>query len=103
MGIFSTNSFYYHLVVLALQCAGFLVTANNPHYIASELEHQLEDSEAQFVLVHPECLNTALVATKALGWSEARQKGALILAVKRVDTEWDMRSRQFILQRNVCT
>ena len=49
VAVFSSNSFYFHLVILALQCAGALITAANPGYVANELEFQIQDSDAQFV------------------------------------------------------
>ncbi|KAL8283894.1 hypothetical protein RQP46_005326 [Phenoliferia psychrophenolica] len=93
VAVFSTNSFYFHLIILALQCSGSLITACNPHYVASELEHQLRDSQAQFILVHPEEMEVALATTSALGWSAARQHKDIILAVKRVDTEYNLHFR----------
>ncbi|GAA5896810.1 hypothetical protein JCM5296_002563 [Sporobolomyces johnsonii] len=81
--LFSPNSFYYHMIVLATQCAGCVFSGANAAYTTSELAHQVEDSEAKLLLVHPSILEVALSATKALGWSEKRQQERIILAVRK--------------------
>ncbi|GAA5951876.1 hypothetical protein JCM21900_004172 [Sporobolomyces salmonicolor] len=81
--LFSPNSFYYHMIVLATQCAGCVFSGANAAYTTSELAHQVGDSEAKLLLVHPSILEVALSATKALGWSEKRQQERIILAVRK--------------------
>ncbi|BGP16026.1 hypothetical protein JCM10213_004806 [Rhodosporidiobolus nylandii] len=80
--LFSPNTFYYHAIVLATQCAGVVFSGANAAYETGELAHQIEDSEAKLLLVHPSVLETALAATSSLGWSAQQQKDRIVLAVK---------------------
>ncbi|GAA6027274.1 hypothetical protein JCM8097_002547 [Rhodosporidiobolus ruineniae] len=80
--LFSPNSFYYHAIVLATQCAGVVFSGANAAYESKELQHQLEDSGAKLLLVHPSILDVALAATSALGWTAQDQKDRLVLAVR---------------------
>ncbi|KAM0787739.1 hypothetical protein ACM66B_003796 [Microbotryomycetes sp. NB124-2] len=84
--IFSPNSFYYHLLVLASQCAGCVLSGANASYTPSELQHQLSDSAASVILCHPQVLETALAATTAMGWTKQQQRQRIILAVQRDET-----------------
>ncbi|ORY92647.1 AMP binding protein [Leucosporidium creatinivorum] len=84
--LFSPNSFYYHLLVIATQCAGCVFSGANAAYTPKELEHQLGDSTAAVVLCHPSVLETALAATRALGWSKQKQREKIVLAVQRDET-----------------
>lgn len=45
----SPNSFYYHALVLASQCAGLVYSGANAAYAPDELAHQLSDSGAKLV------------------------------------------------------
>ncbi|GAA6012359.1 hypothetical protein JCM11491_007109 [Sporobolomyces phaffii] len=81
--LFSPNSIYYHMIVLATQCGGLVFSGANAAYIASEFAHQVDDSGAQLLLVHPSVLGVALAATKELGWSEQRQVEKIVLAVRK--------------------
>lgn len=47
--VFSPNSFYYHLIVIGLQCGGFTVSGANAAYTSQEMQHQLGDSGAKMV------------------------------------------------------
>ncbi|KAK4056937.1 hypothetical protein OIO90_002187 [Microbotryomycetes sp. JL221] len=84
--IFSPNSFYYHLLVLASQCAGCVLSGANAAYTPSELQHQLSDSAAAVILCHPQVLETALAATSAMGWTREHQQQRIVLAVQKDET-----------------
>lgn len=58
----------------------------NAAYTAKELEHQLGDSAAAVILCHPSVLETALAATRALGWSKQKQREKIVLAVQSNET-----------------
>ncbi|SCZ98633.1 BZ3500_MvSof-1268-A1-R1_Chr3-1g05514 [Microbotryum saponariae] len=79
--IFSPNSFYYHMIVLAAQCAGCVLSGANAAYTSQEMAHQLSDSSTELLMCHPSNLDVALKATKAVGWSEHKQKERIVLAV----------------------
>ncbi|KDE08326.1 hypothetical protein MVLG_01367 [Microbotryum lychnidis-dioicae p1A1 Lamole] len=79
--IFSPNSFYYHMIVLAAQCAGCVLSGANAAYTPQEMAHQLSDSSTELLMCHPSNLDVALKATKAVGWSEHKQKERIVLAV----------------------
>ncbi|GAA5881995.1 hypothetical protein JCM16303_003499 [Sporobolomyces ruberrimus] len=81
--LFSPNSFYYHAIVLATQCGGLVFSGANAAYTPTEFAHQVQDSGAELLLVHPQNLGVALAATKDLGWSEKRQVEKIILAVRK--------------------
>jgi hypothetical protein len=49
LAMISPNSFYYHALVLATQCAGVVYSGANAAYAPGELAHQLEDSGAGVV------------------------------------------------------
>ncbi|BGP55422.1 hypothetical protein JCM8202_003750 [Rhodotorula sphaerocarpa] len=80
--LFSPNSLYYHMTVIASQCAGVIFSGANAAYQPAELAHQLTDSSAKLVLVHPSVLETALAATEQMGWSESQQTTQIILALR---------------------
>ncbi|GAA5896926.1 hypothetical protein JCM8208_006114 [Rhodotorula glutinis] len=80
--VVSPNSLYYHMLVLASQCAGIVFSGANASYTPSELAHQLADSSAKLVLAHPQVLETVLAATKQLGWSTSEQQRRIVLAVR---------------------
>lgn len=81
--LFSPNSFYYHSIVLAAQCAGIVFSGANAAYIPSEAAHQIADSGAKLLLVHPSVLPVALAATEQLGWSKERQVQNIVIAVRK--------------------
>ncbi|BGP32033.1 hypothetical protein JCM10296v2_003812 [Rhodotorula toruloides] len=80
--LFSPNSLYYHMIVLSTQCAGTVFSGANAAYQPAELAHQLADSSAKLLLVHPNTLECALTATSQLGWSTSDQTSRIILAVR---------------------
>ena len=73
------------MLVSSLQCAGLVVSGANAAYTQTELLHQLTDSSASFVIVHPAILNVALQATTAMGWNKKQQREKIILAVVRAE------------------
>lgn len=52
--------------------AGGIFTGANPGYVARELAHQLQDSEAKFLLCSTESLDTGLEAASQVGMSKDR-------------------------------
>ena len=60
--------------------AGGAVTFANPMYTSPEIAHQLEDSGASVVFVHPEALPALLGAVKLLSWTPSHIKTRIILA-----------------------
>lgn len=70
------------MTVIASQCAGVIFSGANAAYQPAELAHQLTDSSAKLVLVHPSVLETALAATEQMGWSESQQTTQIILALR---------------------
>lgn len=72
--------------MIATQCAGIVISGANAAYTPKELEHQLNDSGAKVLLVHPSILEVALSATAALGWSKKKQRDCIVLAVQKNET-----------------
>ncbi|KDQ63356.1 hypothetical protein JAAARDRAFT_188937 [Jaapia argillacea MUCL 33604] len=66
--LFSPN----HVVIWATHRLGAIVTAANPSYTASELAHQLKLTESRLLLVHPDCLDQALEASRMANISSDR-------------------------------
>ncbi|KAL8280602.1 hypothetical protein RQP46_006925 [Phenoliferia psychrophenolica] len=81
--IFSPNTQYYHLLVMAVQCSGNVLSGANAAYTAQELGHQLEDSSSAVIVCHPQVLEIALASTTALGWSRKKQRSHILLAVPK--------------------
>ncbi|GAA5897590.1 hypothetical protein JCM6882_003526 [Rhodosporidiobolus microsporus] len=84
--LFSPNSLDYPTIVLATQCAGLVFSGANSAYTLSELKHQVEESDAKVLLVHPFLLNVALEATSALDWTSDQQQQRIFLAVSQNET-----------------
>ncbi|GAA5851366.1 hypothetical protein JCM8547_004220 [Rhodosporidiobolus lusitaniae] len=78
----SPNSIHYHAIVLATQCAGLVFSGANAAYTSAELAHQVEDSGAKLLLIHPSVLDVALSSTSSLGWSAQQQNDRIVLAAK---------------------
>lgn len=74
------------MLVIATQCAGIVISGANAAYTPKELEHQLHDSGASVLMVHPSILEVALAATGALGWSKKKQRESIVLAVQKDET-----------------
>ncbi|GAA5928472.1 acyl--CoA ligase [Sporobolomyces koalae] len=81
--LFSPNTFYYHMLVLATQCAGVVFSGANAAYLPAEFAHQVADSGAELLLVHPSVLPVALAATEQLGWSQKRRVENIVLAIRK--------------------
>jgi hypothetical protein len=69
-----------------MQAGGYVLSGANAAYTTTELAHQLGDSGAEVVFVHPSILEVALSATSSLGWSRKRQRQFIILAVESDET-----------------
>lgn len=70
------------MLVLASQCAGCVLSGANAAYTADEMAHQVSDSSAAVILVHPQLMEVALAATTKLGWSKKQQREKIVLAVR---------------------
>lgn len=70
------------MTVIASQCAGLVFSGANAAYQPAELAHQLTDSAAKLLLVHPTVLDTALAATQQMGWSEQQQTAQIVIALR---------------------
>jgi acyl-CoA synthetase (AMP-forming)/AMP-acid ligase II len=64
---FSYNSLAFPIALLGLAAAGAKATLANSSYLSAELQHQLKDSGAGLVFVHPSLLPVLLQALKLLG------------------------------------
>lgn len=64
---FSFNHIYYPIICFGIHRTGAAITSANPTFSAEELQHQLEVTNAKFLLVHPSVLQTGLAAAKAIG------------------------------------
>ncbi|KAF0555170.1 acetyl-CoA synthetase-like protein [Gigaspora margarita] len=72
LAIFSPNQVDYPIVLLGAIAAGGKVTTANPKYKATELSHQLIDSGASVLIVHPEFLVTAIEASREAKFPTSR-------------------------------
>lgn len=70
------------MTVIASQCGGLVFSGANAAYQPAELAHQLTDSSAKLLLVHPSILDVALAATQQMGWSEQQQTSQIIIALR---------------------
>lgn len=70
------------MTVIASQCGGLVFSGANAAYQPAELAHQLTDSSAKLVLVHPTVLDIALAATQQMGWSEQQQTAQIVIALR---------------------
>lgn len=57
--VMAPNSIDYFLIFHAIAFAGGTMTMTNPRYTATELRHQLQDSNAHMLVVTPDLLQTA--------------------------------------------
>ncbi|MCS7023809.1 MAG: AMP-binding protein [Bryobacteraceae bacterium] len=64
LAILSPNVPEYAIAVHGVMRAGGIVTTMNPLYTESEVEHQLRDSEARFLLTVPQLLDKAAAAVR---------------------------------------
>ncbi|KAK4703755.1 4-coumarate--CoA ligase, partial [Phenoliferia sp. Uapishka_3] len=81
--VFSPNSSWYHMLVMAVQCSGNVVSGANAAYTDTEMAHQLSDSGSAMILCHPQVLEVALAATTLLGWTKKQQRTSIVLAVPK--------------------
>ncbi|MBI3682647.1 MAG: 4-coumarate--CoA ligase family protein [Acidobacteria bacterium] len=65
VAILSSNLPEYPIAVHGVMSAGGVVTTMNPLYTEHEIEHQLKDSDARFLLTTPELLEKARTAAHA--------------------------------------
>src|SRR6185503_9781883 len=69
-GILSPNIPEYAMVLHGVATLGGIVTPINPLYTDREIEHQLKDSNARFLVTVPSCLEKAKEAAAAAGLEE---------------------------------
>ncbi|KAM5369315.1 hypothetical protein ACJZ2D_009034 [Fusarium nematophilum] len=70
--ICTPNSIFVPVAFLGIVGAGFIFSGVNPVYTATEMAHQLENTMAKAVLVHPKMLDTMLEAASKAGLSKDR-------------------------------
>src|SRR5215510_13993721 len=69
-GILSPNCPEYAIAFHAIATLGGIVTPINPLYTRYEIEHQLKDSGARFLVTVPSCVNKASAAANEAGVKE---------------------------------
>jgi acyl-CoA synthetase (AMP-forming)/AMP-acid ligase II len=69
-GILSPNIPEYAIVLHGVATLGGIVTPINPLYTDREIEHQLKDSNARFLVTVPSCSEKAIKAATAAGLEE---------------------------------
>ncbi|KAF8586520.1 AMP binding protein [Ramaria rubella] len=79
MAIFSPNSITWPIVVLGGIAAGLRITTVNSAYTPREFEHQLHDSGAYYIFVHPALLGTANETLKLMKVPDAEAKKRIVL------------------------
>ena len=70
--LFSGNTIFFPVVVFGVIMAGGIFTGANPTYVARELAHQLQDTDARFLIAAEGSLGTALEAAQSLRMHESR-------------------------------
>ncbi|KDQ09380.1 hypothetical protein BOTBODRAFT_148208 [Botryobasidium botryosum FD-172 SS1] len=82
--VFSPNSLSWPVVAFSIFAAGLCMTPANTAYTPSELAHQLKDSGAYYIFVHPALLPVVVETLTHLGASPAEiKKRVVIMALKR--------------------
>ena len=62
--IFTPNQIFVPVAYLGIVGAGYVFSGTNPGYTVPEVVHQLSNTEAKLILVHPTLLHTALEAAR---------------------------------------
>lgn len=70
--LYSPNSIWIPVAYLGIVGSSRAFSAINPIYTVQEVTHQLKNTGATALLVHPSLLNNALAAAKVAGLPEAR-------------------------------
>jgi 4-coumarate--CoA ligase len=65
--LFASNSLFFPTIVMGIWMAGGIFTGANPGYVTRELAHQLQDSEASFVVAAEGGMEVALAAASQVG------------------------------------
>ncbi|KDQ09385.1 hypothetical protein BOTBODRAFT_37137 [Botryobasidium botryosum FD-172 SS1] len=82
--VFSPNSLSWPVVAFSIFAAGLCMTPANTAYTPSELAHQLKDSGAYYIFVHPALLPVAIETLTSLGASPTEiKKRVVIMALAR--------------------
>ncbi|OJJ43669.1 hypothetical protein ASPZODRAFT_136123 [Penicilliopsis zonata CBS 506.65] len=72
--VFTPNHIFVPVAYQGIVGSGRIFSGANPAYTQSELVHQLRDTHAAVLLVHPSLLPTALAACRAVGWCPAADR-----------------------------
>jgi acyl-CoA synthetase (AMP-forming)/AMP-acid ligase II len=72
VGLIAANDVDQPAVIFGALACGAVVSPINPAYTATELEHQLRDSEARVLIVDEAALPTALLACEKIGLAKER-------------------------------
>ncbi|PGH11413.1 hypothetical protein AJ79_04914 [Helicocarpus griseus UAMH5409] len=70
--IFTPNHIFVPVVYFGVVGTGRVFSGLNPNYTASEAAHQLQNTEAKVVLVHPSLVGTAIKAAKQINFPRNR-------------------------------
>lgn len=65
--LFSGNSIFFPTLVMGVWMAGGIFTGANPGYVTRELAHQLQDSEAAFMIAAESVMDVAMAAASQVG------------------------------------
>jgi 4-coumarate--CoA ligase len=70
--VYSGNNLFFPVLFMGILMAGGVFTGANPSFVARELEYQLRDSEARFLIAADESLEVAVEAAAAAGVGKER-------------------------------
>ncbi|KAF5022411.1 hypothetical protein F66182_5551 [Fusarium sp. NRRL 66182] len=65
--LFAGNSIFFPIIVMGVWMAGGIFTGANPGYVGRELAHQLNDSQASFLVAASGIMDVALAAAAQVG------------------------------------
>jgi acyl-CoA synthetase (AMP-forming)/AMP-acid ligase II len=87
LGSYSPNSLAWPIVYFGLQTVAVTTTLANSAYTPPELAHQIKDSDASLLFVHPLLFPTLLAALELLKLSESEiRKRVVIMSYVAQDT-----------------
>lgn len=70
--VFSGNCIFFPVAFMGILMAGGIFTGANPTYVSRELAHQLQDSDAKFLLTTEVSLDVAVDAASQIGMGKDR-------------------------------
>ena len=70
--IYTPNHIFVPIAYQGIVGSGRVFSGMNPAYTQSEVEHQLEDTQAKAILAHPSLIRRAVAAASRLGFPKER-------------------------------